>query len=122
MREKTDILAGEKKEMKAVRRGFPRSEFEKRFEWIRQRMSRQDLEAIVLTSPNEIYYYTGLETQFFASPSRPYYLILTPRRDTPIAVFPEIMGAPVLDTTWVETCRTFSVIHNTRMTRIHIHE
>ena len=99
--------------MKVVRRGFPRSEFEKRFEWIRQRMSRQDLEAIVLTSPNEIYYYTGLETQFFVSPSRPYYLILTPRRDTPIAVFPEIMGAPVLDTTWVETCRTFSV-YNTR--------
>ena len=93
--------------MRGVSRGFPRSEFERRFEWIIQKMLKKDLEAIVLTSPNEIYYYTGLETQFFASPSRPYYLILTPRHDTPIAVFPEIMGPPILNTTWVDECRTW---------------
>jgi Xaa-Pro dipeptidase len=90
-----------------MKRGFPKSEYQQRFEWIRNEMMRKELEVIVLTSPNEIYYYTGLTTQFFQSPSRPYYLLLTPNYRTPIAIFPEIMGSPILETTWVESCRTW---------------
>lgn len=88
-------------------RGFPRSEFENRMKWIQEEMCKENVDVIVLTSPNEIYYYTGLETQFFQSPSRPYYLVLSQHSSKPVAVFPEIMGMPILETTWIETCHTW---------------
>jgi Xaa-Pro aminopeptidase len=53
-----------------------------------------NLDAILLASEAEVRYFTGFRTQFWQSPTRPWFVIL--RRDqTPLAIIPEI-GAELM--------------------------
>ena len=73
---------------------FPRAEYEARLEAANRAMHANSLDAILLASEAEVRYFTGFRTQFWQSPTRPWFVIL--RRDqTPLAIIPEI-GAELM--------------------------
>ncbi len=90
-------------------RGFPDSEFESRLERARALMARDGLAALLLTTEAELRYFSGFLTQFWQSPTRPWFLVV-PMRGKPVAVIPEI-GAEAMARTWVEDIRTWPAPH-----------
>lgn len=93
------------------RRGFDNEEFEKRFEVVQGKMREQQLAAILLTTEHDINYYTGYLTQFWQSPTRPWYLVL-PSEGLPIAVIPTI-GVECMAKGWMTDIRNWSSPHPT---------
>ncbi len=87
-------------------RGFPQSEFESRLEAAQRLMSAQRLSALLLSTEPEVRYFSGFLTQFWQSPTRPWFLVV-PAKGKPIAVIPAI-GADVMGRTWIEDIRTWS--------------
>ena len=81
-------------------RGFEKIEFEKRTEKTQAKMRQANLDALLLSTEAEIRYFTGFQTQFFESPTRPWFT-LVPASGTPIAIIPEI-GQAGMKTTWIE--------------------
>jgi len=69
-------------------------------------MAAQGLDALWLCSEAEVRYFTGFLTQFWQSPTRPWFVVV-PGAGKPIAVIPEI-GAACMGRTWVEDIRTWS--------------
>lgn len=86
-------------------RGFPRHEFESRLAALQSRMRTAEIDAVLLSTEPDVRYYSGFLTQFWQSPTRPWFLIL-PLDGAPIAVIPEI-GASGMAGTWVEDIRTW---------------
>ncbi|WP_455373929.1 M24 family metallopeptidase [Limibacillus halophilus] len=87
-------------------RGFPEAEFQVRTSRAQALMAEQGLAALLLTTEPEVRYFTGYLTQFWQSPTRPWFLVL-PASGKPIAVIPTI-GAECMGRTWVEDIRTWS--------------
>ncbi len=85
---------------------FPPAEFEARLERIQALMTSAGMDAILLCTEAEVRYFSGFRTQFWQSPTRPWYLVL-PRVGDPIAIIPEI-GAELMRQTWVDDIRTWS--------------
>lgn len=90
--------------MKPVR-GFPVSEFESRLSRAQALMNEHNIDALLLTTEPEVRYFSGFLTQFWQSPTRPWFLVV-PLRGKPIAVIPEI-GADHMANTWIEDIRTW---------------
>jgi len=86
-------------------RGFPVSEFEERTARAQRLMAETSLDALLLTTEPEFRYFSGFLSQFWESPTRPWFLIV-PAAGKPIAVAPEI-GAAGLDATWLDDIRTW---------------
>ncbi len=86
-------------------RGFLVGEFETRLERLHKLMSTKGLAGILLMSEPEVRYFTGFLTQFWQSPTRPWFLFI-PVDKKPIAVIPEI-GAALMRTTWIDDIRTW---------------
>jgi len=86
-------------------RGFPVSEFEARVEHAQARMQASEMDGIVLSTPQNFRYFSGFNSQFWESPTRPFFLIV-PREGLPLAVVPSI-GGPALETTWVTDIHTW---------------
>jgi Xaa-Pro aminopeptidase len=86
-------------------RGFPVGEFEARLERLHKLMSAKGLAGILLMSEPEVRYFSGFLTQFWQSPTRPWFLFI-PVDKKPIAVIPEI-GAALMRTTWIDDIRTW---------------
>jgi len=84
-------------------RGFDRVEFEARMAAMQARMTAAELDAVLVTAPPNVRYFSGFDTQFWQSPTRPWFLIL-PRAGEPIAVIPEI-GELAMLATWVDDVR-----------------
>lgn len=95
------------RKVKVPKHGFPAEEFTQRHERARKAMDAAGLDALVVTTPQNIRYFTGFETQFWESPTRPWYLIV-PRQGERIAVFPSIGKPALLATTSVRDIRTWS--------------
>ena len=89
----------------APARGFPLSEFEARAERARALLAAHELDGLLVTSEQHVRYFTGFDSQFWASPTRPWFVIV-PREGELIAVIPEI-GGPVMARTWVKDIRTW---------------
>jgi Xaa-Pro dipeptidase len=89
----------------ASARRFEASEFEARLARAQALMHRHACDALLCTTPANIRYFTGFDTQFWESPTRPWFVIV-PLAGTPIAVIPEV-GAPVMAATWVADIRTW---------------
>ena len=87
------------------KRGFTTSEFENRLARAQSAMTENGLDALVVTAPPNVRYFSGFATQFWESPTRPWFLVV-PREGHVIAVIPEI-GAPGMAMTWVNDIRTW---------------
>ncbi len=87
------------------KRGFKVSEFEMRMARAQEIMHRRNLDAILVTTPQNIRYFTGFDSQFWESPTRPWFVVV-PGEGKPIAVVPEI-GAREMERTWVEDVRSW---------------
>lgn len=88
------------------KRGFERAEFEVRTSRAQARMHARQLDAIFLTTEPNVRYFSGFFSQFWESPTRPWFLIL-PAEGKPIAVIPEI-GASGMENTWIDDIRTWA--------------
>ncbi len=89
----------------APERGFPLSEFEARAARAQALMAVAELDGLLVTSEQQVRYFTGFDSQFWASPTRPWFVIL-PREGRPVAVIPEI-GEAGMAATWVADIRTW---------------
>jgi len=87
------------------KRKFKVSEFEMRMARAQEIMHRRNLDAILVTTPQNIRYFTGFDSQFWESPTRPWFVVV-PGEGKPIAVVPEI-GASEMERTWVEDVRSW---------------
>ena len=92
--------------MKIPQRGFTAAEFEKRTARAQKIMDRHGFDALLLTAPPNVRYFTGFDSQFWESPTRPWFVVV-PREGAPIAVIPEI-GAPEMALTWIKDIRTWA--------------
>jgi len=87
--------------------GFRSAEFAHRLERAQRAMTGAQLDALVVTTPQNVRYFTGFESQFWESPTRPWYVVV-PRDGQVIAVFPGIGEPGTRATTWVRDIRTWS--------------
>ena len=87
-------------------RGFPVSEFENRVAKAQADMLSAEMDGIVLSTPQNFRYFSGFNSQFWESPTRPFFLVV-PREGPPIAVVPSI-GGPALETTWITEIQTWA--------------
>lgn len=92
--------------MKIPQRGFTAAEFEKRTARAQKIMDRHGFDALLLTAPPNVRYFTGFDSQFWESPTRPWFVVV-PREGAPVAVIPEI-GAPEMALTWIKDIRTWA--------------
>ncbi len=86
-------------------RGLPPSEFEARLERAQRGMAAAGFDALLLTTEPEVRWFSGFLTEFWQSPTRPWFLVV-PRDGKPIAVIPGI-GAPLMARTWIDDIRTW---------------
>jgi len=89
----------------APERGLPRCEFEDRLERAQRGMAAAGFDALLLTTEPEVRWFSGFLTEFWQSPTRPWFLVV-PRDGRPIAVIPGI-GAPLMARTWIDDIRTW---------------
>ena len=75
--------------MNAPARGFTKAEFANRCAAAQQAMTSRDIAALLLTSEADVRYFTGFMTQFWQSPTRPWFILL-PAKGKPIAIIPSI--------------------------------
>ena len=90
----------------APTRGFPAAEFEARLERAQRLMQGAGMAALLLTTEPEVRWFSGFLTQFWQSPTRPWFLVV-PASGKPVAVIPGI-GAECMGRTWIEDIRTWS--------------
>lgn len=90
----------------APERGFKEVELKARTRKAQELMVRQNLAGLLLLTEPEVRYFSGFQTQFWQSPTRPWFLFV-PVEGKPVAVIPEI-GAALMRTTWIEDIRTWS--------------
>ncbi len=87
-------------------RGFELDEYERRTELLQQRMAELQVDVAFFTTEPEFRYFSGFKSQFWESPTRPWFLVV-PSHGLPIAVIPEI-GVAGLESTWIEDIRSWS--------------
>lgn len=89
----------------APNRGFETVEFEHRTVELQKRMRAQNIGAASFTTEPEFRYFSGFKSQFWESPTRPWFLVV-PAVGKPIAVVPEI-GVAGFESTWIEDVRSW---------------
>ena len=87
-------------------RGFSEREFESRTERAQSLMRDLEVDAILLTTEPQVRYFSGFLTQFWLSPTRPWFLLI-PATGKPIAVIPGI-GLAGMKQTWIDDIRSWS--------------
>ena len=87
-------------------RGFNESEFSARTAKAQSRMAASNLDGMLLMTEPEVRYFTGFQTLFWQSPTRPWF-VFVPLEGKPTAVIPEI-GAQLMRQSWLDDIRTWS--------------
>lgn len=87
-------------------RGFSEAEFAVRTAKAQRQMVTQGTSGLLLLTEPEVRYFSGFQTLFWQSPTRPWFLFV-PAEGKPIAVIPEI-GADLMRRTWIDDIRTWS--------------
>lgn len=85
---------------------FALCEYENRLALVQREMSARKIDALLFTTEAQVRYFSGFRTQFWQSPTRPWFLVV-PRAGKPIAVIPEI-GAALMRGCWLDDIRTWS--------------
>jgi len=88
------------------RKGFPVEEFQARLIFAQKIMHHYQLDAIFVTNEANFRYFTGFDSQFWESPTRPWFLIV-PLEGEPVAVIPEI-GIGGMAKTWITNIFTWT--------------
>ena len=88
-----------------VERGFSTSEFEQRLMRAQKIMKSNKLDGILITTPQNIRYFTGYDSQFWESPTRPWFVVV-PASGKPIGIVPEI-GESEFNKTWLDEIKTW---------------
>ena len=88
-----------------INKGFANEEFENRTLRAQNIMHQYQLDGILLTTPQNIRYITGYDSQFWESPTRPWFVIV-PLSGKPIAIVPEI-GESEFKKTWLDEIKTW---------------
>ena len=86
-------------------RGFSPTEFDERLRKARLLMQEKRFEMLLITSPHNFRYFTGFDSYFWESPTRPWFLLLSLNQD-PIAIVPSI-GETALKNTWIKNVITW---------------
>ena len=86
--------------------GFSTEEFEIRLERAQELLYEYKLDALLVTIPSNIRYFTGIDTHFWESPTRPWFLVV-PLSGRLMAVIPEI-GEKLFEKTFVKDIYTWS--------------
>ncbi|MCL4676025.1 MAG: Xaa-Pro peptidase family protein, partial [Pararhodobacter sp.] len=84
---------------------FPAQEYRARVTALQGEMAGPGFDALLLTSPADVFYVTGFLTRFWESPARPWFVIV-PAQGQPVAVIPAI-GADLMGRTWIRDIRTW---------------
>lgn len=87
-------------------RGFPDTEFEHRTRRAQRLMAQAGFDALLLTTEPEVRWFTGFHTQFWHSPTRPWFVVV-PADGKPVAVIPAI-GESGMAQTWIDDVRVWS--------------
>ena len=85
---------------------FSTEEFEIRLERAQELLYEYKLDALLVTIPSNIRYFTGIDTHFWESPTRPWFLVV-PLSGRLMAVIPEI-GEKLFEKTFVKDIYTWS--------------
>jgi Xaa-Pro aminopeptidase len=80
-------------------------EVEARARRAQQLMAEQGLDGLLLSSEVNFRYFTGVRSQFFCSPTRPWF-VLVPGKGEPVALVAEAAEATMRDS-WIEDVRTW---------------
>jgi len=86
-------------------RGFPEKEYQQRILKLQKKMQDNNIDATLITSPHNFRYFTGLDSYFWESPTRPWFLLI-PQAKNPIAIIPSI-GEVALKKTWIQNIQTW---------------
>lgn len=84
---------------------FPAAEYRRRIQAMQREMSDANLDALLLSTPADVFYTTGFLTRFWESPARPWYVVV-PAIGDPVAVIPAI-GADLMGRCWISDVRTW---------------
>ncbi|WP_095590420.1 M24 family metallopeptidase [Actibacterium ureilyticum] len=84
---------------------FPATEYAARVARLQSGLHRAGIDALLLTTPADVFYVTGFLTRFWESPARPWFIVV-PAQGDPVAVIPAI-GAELMGRTWISDIRTW---------------
>ncbi|MEM8499622.1 MAG: Xaa-Pro peptidase family protein [Pseudomonadota bacterium] len=98
-------------ESAAPARGFPATEYHKRVCNAQALMHKEGIGALLITTEADMYYFTGFLSQFWQSPTRPWFTVI-PSDGKPVAVIPEI-GAVCMRNEYMQDIRSWSSPHAT---------
>jgi Xaa-Pro dipeptidase len=84
---------------------FDTREFEHRASRAQRLMREHRLDALLVTSQPNFRYFTGFDSQFWESPTRPWFVVV-PAEGRCVAVIPEI-GVPLLARGWIDDIRSW---------------
>ena len=86
--------------------GFSNAEYELRLQKAHKKMEESKLDALLITTPHNFRYFTGFDSYFWESPTRPWFLIIPNNKDI-IAAVPSI-GVKALRKTWIKHIHTWA--------------
>lgn len=92
--------------LSAPQRGFSTTEFQQRTERAQQAMTLGNIDGLLLTTHADIFYFSGFLTQFWQSPTRPWFLLI-PQSGKPVAIIPTI-GVECMQRTWLDDIRSWA--------------
>eukprot|EP00966_Prymnesium_polylepis_P189397 4388181-Prymnesium_polylepis.1 len=83
-------------------RGVPHDELATRLARAQELMEQHDLDAILLTTEPDFFYFSGLNSKFWNSPTRPFFLLVPREGGQPVAVVPSIVATCLVTYTWLK--------------------
>lgn len=99
-RQVTDLTSALVRKGKSLR-GVPTSELEARLAKAQVLMEEAQLDSILLSTEQDFFYFTGLPSRFWNSPTRPFFLLIPREGPRPIAVVPSIFKHCITSRTWL---------------------
>jgi Xaa-Pro dipeptidase len=84
---------------------FPRAEYEARHATVSARMRERGIDALLVTSKENVIYFSGIQTIEWISKHRPMGLLIPQAPRKPLLVIPETLVAVAKETSWVTEVR-----------------
>ena len=79
---------------------FPKEEFANRISKIQENLEKESLQAVIITSPSNFRYFSGLDSNFWESPTRPWFLVIS-QKNSIKAIVPSI-GMTAIEKTLIK--------------------